>query len=198
MNAMRALRDVPIKRKLIIINTVTSGVTLLLACLAFMAYELVVFRESMISDLSTTAAIVGSNSAAALTFDDTASAEQTLRSLQTHPHIVSAAVYGSDDKVFARYRRPGPASAFEPRAPGADGYWFGRDSLELLQRFAVAGEPAGAVYIHSDLRDLRRYPPVAADLHQSLRQRRQVHGSGRGRARREVGRPGCARCAAAF
>src|SRR5687767_2042538 len=105
---MRALRDVPIKRKLIIINTVTSSVTLLLACLAFMAYELVVFRKSMIDELSTTASIVGANSAAALAFNDTASAEQTLRSLQTHPHIVSAALYGSDNKVFARYRRPGP------------------------------------------------------------------------------------------
>ena len=151
---MRVLRDVPIKRKLIIINTVTSSVTLLLACIAFMAYELVVFRESMISDLSTTAAIVGANSSAALTFNDTESAEQTLRSLETHPNIVSAALYGSDDKVFARYRRSGPASALEPRTPGADGYWFGRDSLELLQRFRVAGEPAGAVYIHSDLSEL--------------------------------------------
>jgi two-component system, sensor histidine kinase len=154
VNAMRALRDVPIKRKLIIINTVTSGVTLLLACLAFMAYELVVFRKSIVDDLASTASILGANSAAALTFNDTASAEQTLRSLQAHSHIVSAALYGGDDKVFARYQRPGATSSLPPRAPHAEGHWFGPDSIELLQRFEVAGEPAGAVYIHGDLTGL--------------------------------------------
>jgi len=151
---MRLLRNMPIKRKLVVINTFTSGVALLLACIAFMAYDLVVFRESIIEDLSTTAEIVGANSAAALAFNDAESAEQTLRSLQKHPHIIGAALYGSDAKVFARYQRPGRTPRELPPLRAADAHWFGPDSLELVQRFKVAGEAAGAVYIYSDLSEL--------------------------------------------
>ena len=50
-------------------------------------------RSGMVDELSTTAAIVGDNSGAALAFDDPASARQTLRSLNVHPHIVGAALW---------------------------------------------------------------------------------------------------------
>ena len=92
---MSSLRDKPIKTKLTAIAMVTSGVALLLACAAFVGYELMVFRTDIVDELSTTAAIVGDNSAAALAFDDPASAQQTLRSLNVRPHIVGAALTGT-------------------------------------------------------------------------------------------------------
>jgi two-component system, sensor histidine kinase len=162
---MRLLRNLGIRRKLTVINAVTSGLALLLACVAIMAYELVVVREAMVSDLFTTAAVVGDNSAAALTFNDAASAERTLRSLEAHPHIVGAALYARDGQLFASYRRPGPARSFAPPALRADGYLFADNRLELFKRFSVAGEFVGAVYIHSDLSELKsrmqRYALIA-------------------------------------
>src|SRR5688572_8776196 len=82
----------------------TSGVALLLACAAFVGYERLVFRDAIVDELSTTAAIVGDNSAAALAFDDPASAYQTLKSLNTHPHVLGAALYDRNGKQFVGYR----------------------------------------------------------------------------------------------
>ena len=47
-----------------------SGGADCLSCLAFASYDLLVFRNSLVRDLETLAEIVGSNSTAALSFDD--------------------------------------------------------------------------------------------------------------------------------
>jgi PAS domain S-box-containing protein len=163
---MRALRDLPIKRKLILMTMLTSGVALLIACLAFGTYELLVFRSGIVSDMSTSAAIVGDNSSAALTFNDPASAQQTLQSLSLHPHIVGAAIYDANDKVFATYLDGSVGAALEPPAAGADSYRFEGNYFYLFHRIELAGEHAGTVYVKSDLRELRtrmqRYAMIAA------------------------------------
>ena len=152
---MTPLRNTPIKGKLTVITMLTSGVALLLACAAFVGYELMVFRAGIVGELSTTAAIVGDNSAAALAFDDPDSARQTLRSLNVHPHIVGAALYDRSGKLFASYRRDPADAAFEPPPQQGQGYLFADDRLKLFHRFQLAGEHAGTVYIESDLSELR-------------------------------------------
>jgi two-component system, NtrC family, sensor kinase len=152
---MISLRDRPIKGKLRAITLLTSGVALLLACAAFVGYELVVFRDTIVDELSTTAAIIGDNSAAALAFDDPASARQTLGSLNTHPHVVGAALYDRKGKLFAKYQRATAESAFDPPHAEQHGHRFDGDRLKLFYRFDLAGEHAGAVYIESDLSELR-------------------------------------------
>ena len=165
---MSSLRDKPIKAKLTAITMVTSGVALLLACAAFVGYELMVFRTGIVDELSTTAAIVGDNSAAALAFDDPASAQQTLRSLNVHPHIIGAALYGRNGKLFASYRRATAGAEFDPPPVQTQGHRFENDRLELFHRFDLAGEHAGTVFIESDLSQLRarmsRYGLIGASV----------------------------------
>ena len=126
MRPMR-LRDVPIHRKLTIITMLTSGLALLVAGLASVAYEQVVFRGSMIDRLSITASMVAESSAAALTFNDPASAAQTLKSLSADPHIVVAAIYGADGKLFAQYRRPGVPEDLNAPSMAGEGDQFDGD-----------------------------------------------------------------------
>jgi two-component system, NtrC family, sensor kinase len=152
---MAALRHTPIKGRLTAITMLTSGVALLFACAAFVGYELLVFRDSTLEELSSTAAIIGDNSTAALTFDDPASARQTLRSLNTHPHILGAALYGRSGQLFAKYEHILSAGAFDPPPVEQAGHRFEDDRLKLFYRFNLAGEHAGTVYIESDLRQLR-------------------------------------------
>ena len=152
---MTPLRDTPIKGKLTAITMLTSGVALLLACVAFVTYELTAFRTNTVDELSTTAAIVGDNSGAALAFDDPDSARQTLRSLNVHPHIVGAALYDRNGKLFASYDRADAGMQFQaPRLEG-QGHRFEQDRLKLFYGFDLAGEHAGTVYIESDLSELR-------------------------------------------
>ncbi len=162
---MRLLRDVPIARKLTIIIMLTSSLALLLTCLAFVSYELVVFRSGTASELAIIARMVGDNSAAALSFNDASSAEQTLKSLNAAPHIVGAAVYDRNGKVFATYRRVGFTGDWKIPAIEADGHRFAGNSLKLFHRIDLAGETAGTVYIESDLGEMRarlwRYGAIA-------------------------------------
>src|SRR6202011_990624 len=147
---MHVLRDMPIRRKLIFITLLTSGVALLLACVAFLAYEMVVFRTGMVDELSSTAAMIADNSSAALTFNDPVSAAQTLKSLRAHPHIVGAAIYDARGNVFAEYRQE-PSLAFRPPAAEIDGHRFDGDGLKLFRAINLAGERVGTVFILSDL-----------------------------------------------
>ena len=114
---MHVLRDAPNRSKIIFITLLTSGVALLLTCLAFVTYEMVVFKTDMVDELSSTAAMIADNSSAALAFSDPVSAAQTLKSLRAHSHIVEAAIYDAHGKVFAEYRQD-PSLAFRAVPPG--------------------------------------------------------------------------------
>ena len=70
---MQRLRKTSIKGKQTLIVMLTSGLALLLACVAFSSYELITFRAAMIDNLSTLAEIIGNNSSAALDFGSIAS-----------------------------------------------------------------------------------------------------------------------------
>jgi two-component system, NtrC family, sensor kinase len=56
---MRPWRKIALKRKLMLIIMLTSSVALLLACAAFMAYDVFAFRQKMRQDLNTTAQMLG-------------------------------------------------------------------------------------------------------------------------------------------
>ncbi len=148
---MLKLRDIPLRRKLTITSVLSLGVALLLAGGAFMTVELVTSKDALVADLSRAAAMIGHNSAAALTFDDPASAAETLQSLGTDPHIVGAALYDRAGELFAQYQQPNHEQTFQPPGVGPAGYRFERDRLKLLYEFSLAGEPAGTVYIESDV-----------------------------------------------
>jgi two-component system, sensor histidine kinase len=149
------LADQPIKRKLTLITMLTSGVALLLACGSFVAYELFAFRHDMVDDSSSLAAIIGQNSAAALSFDDPDSARQTLQSLQTHPHVVGAALYDRTGALFAQYARGESSVRFAAPATAGVGHRYADDRLVLFRSFDLAGEHAGTVLIETDMVELR-------------------------------------------
>jgi uncharacterized membrane protein affecting hemolysin expression len=86
-------------------NMLVSGVALLLACGAFIAYDLLSFRDSMVHNLSIQAQVAGSNSVTALLFSDSHAAETTLSAVAAAPNIVSASIYTVDGRPFATYRR---------------------------------------------------------------------------------------------
>ena len=56
---MRFLRDVSFKRKLMVVILLTSSAALLLACGAFIFYELAEFRKDVVDDLTVKADVIG-------------------------------------------------------------------------------------------------------------------------------------------
>ncbi|HZP14095.1 MAG TPA: histidine kinase dimerization/phospho-acceptor domain-containing protein [Nevskiaceae bacterium] len=153
---MRSLRDVPIQRKLTIIMMLTSGVALLVAAAAFLAYEVKAFRETAVANLSTTAAMVADSSSAALAFSDSRSADQNLKSLNQNPDVVAAAIYDKAGHVFAEYQRAGHQAECCPSLPEVDGTRFAEDHLQLFRGVDLGGERIGTVFLQGSLEGMRR------------------------------------------
>jgi hypothetical protein len=106
-----------LRHKLTLITMLTSMGALVLACAAFVGYELVTFQRTLTRDLAILGDVIGDNSTAALTFGDNEAAKGVLGSLRAQHHVISACVYGPDGRVFASYRRdPGDEAAWPERA----------------------------------------------------------------------------------
>jgi signal transduction histidine kinase/ActR/RegA family two-component response regulator/HAMP domain-containing protein len=151
------IRSQSIKRKQMLLLMLTSGVALLLACSAFLAYERHSFRDGLTHKMQTLATIVGRASAAAVEFRDIKGAEEILATLADEENITAAVLYDRDGQPFAQYIRPDPAApqnSFTPPAPLADGYDFSATDLSMFRRITIRGERIGTIYLQSDLREL--------------------------------------------
>ena len=151
---MQNFRDLPINRKLMLIIMLTSTAALLLACTAFVIYDIKTFRDAMVDELSSLAEIVGANSTAALTFDDQGAAEEILASLRAKPHIVFACIFAADGSLFAKYHNREAYEDFSPPEVQDEGHYFQTDALVLFQGIDLAGEKVGTVYLRSDMQRL--------------------------------------------
>src|SRR5438094_8237169 len=95
--------DLPIKRKVMALNLLTSASALLLSVAAFTAYDFFAYRRTMARDLSTVAAIIADNSTAALAFPDRTVAQEILGAFRADPHVVGAGLYDNGGNLFVRY-----------------------------------------------------------------------------------------------
>ena len=158
---MTPLLNLRLRHKLTLITMLTSTVVLVLACGAFLGYELLTFQRTMARDLAILGDVIGDNSTAALTFGDSDAATGVLASLRAQKHVVSACVYGPDGRAFATYRRdPGTAVAWPERARD-DAFERKPQWLGVFRPVVLDHENIGTVYIRSDLGEMqarvRRY-----------------------------------------
>lgn len=143
--------DLPINRKIMATTMVTSVVVLVVAIGAFMAYDLITYREGMVRNLATLAQVTADDSTAALVFSNEVEAAVTLSSLRLEPQIVEAALYDNGGRLFARYPTNAPVASF-PEAPGTNGFRFQGGYLSLNQPVVHENEVLGKLYLKSDLR----------------------------------------------
>lgn len=165
---MFKVKNHSISRKLTWMNMLVSGAALLLACVAFIAYDMVTFREAMVGNLSIQSQIIGSNTASALLFNDPQSAQNTLSALKAAHNILSAAIYEPNGRLFASYSRD-PNSGTPPStipSGQAERHSFKNREIVLVRPIMFQGKPTGIIYIRSDLRELdqrlEQYASIAA------------------------------------
>src|SRR6266478_4383106 len=166
---MSKTQDHSISRKLTWMNMLVSSAALLLACAAFIAYDMVTFRETMVRNLSTQSQIIGSNTASALLFNDPQSAENTLSALKAAHNILSAGIYTPDGRLFASYSRDAAGQiSVLPSIPSGQTeiHWLKDKEIVLVRSMVFEGKPTGTVYIRSDVEELNRrlirYAGIAA------------------------------------
>ena len=79
---MRFWTSQSISDKLMRMTLLVGGVSLLLAYVSFLIYDIYSLRQQLMSSMATEASIVGANSVTALLFDDKQAAENTLSALR--------------------------------------------------------------------------------------------------------------------
>jgi signal transduction histidine kinase/ActR/RegA family two-component response regulator/uncharacterized membrane protein affecting hemolysin expression len=139
-----------IRRRLMTIVMLTSGVVLLISTLASFGYEYFTYRASAVRNLTTLGSVIATNSTAALAFRNEDDARVILSALRAEPHVVAAGLYDASGRLFAAY--PENLSLGQlPRAPDAPGYAFKSAYLSGFQPVAENGKEMGALYLRSDM-----------------------------------------------
>ena len=131
---------------------IASTVALLLVS-PLCSYRLL-FRGTMIADITTLGTITGDRATAALSFGDKRDAKQIIDGLRIQKHITGAAFYDNTGKLFVQYVSTNTPNESFPEHPAPDGARFEGDRLVFFRQVYDAGVLDGTVCLKSDLKAL--------------------------------------------
>jgi len=135
---------------------VTCLVALVLSSAVFMAFQIIYYKRSTIKGLATLAEMIGTNSTAAIVFNDPGSAEQTLAALKAEPTITEALIFNPKNELFATYASAGKIKSSSTPTTEEEGHQFKGNLLTLWRHIVFDGNKIGTVYIKSDLKPFYR------------------------------------------
>ncbi len=152
---MRSFRDLPLRRKVVLIILGAGGVALLLVGgTVAILYEVYVFRPRVESDLKAQADLLRANLHAKLRFGDPRAALETLKALDSRPEIEAACIFNPDGTVFVTYARPdlGNFSCPEIGEHSAEAkHELSGDYLLLFEQIVEDGELLGTLFLRRKL-----------------------------------------------
>ncbi len=154
---MRFIERLSIRAKLIVLGMLTTSVAMLVACSIFLVYDYEMIKGRTVNEWKAMARIAAGDASAAVSFNDSDAATNTLRALGLESDLQSSAIYKSSGEQLAKYVRSGYHGSI-PTRMGVEGSQFGIDFLEIWQPIRdVNGEQIGWVYTHSDLQQLHEH-----------------------------------------
>ena len=134
--------------------------TLFIMFIAMITNEWFGMKKNIEANIEAQAMIIGSNTAAALVFDDAKAAVETLSSISASPHIIAAILYDKKGKLFAEYIRNNAVRALFLSVPGEGKYYRG-NYLTVSQDVYLDNKAIGTISVTTGLQDfytsLRRY-----------------------------------------
>ena len=142
-------RDLPIRRKLALLIIATGGIALVLSSAALWIVKSIDLRATTVTEISTLAEAIGTNTTAALTFQDRHAAEETLGGLRADKSIVLAALFAKDGSLFAQYVQRGVAAGAEQLRPV--GHYFEGTTMLLVHPIVLDGETIGTILVRASL-----------------------------------------------
>ena len=151
---MPNLRDMPIKRKLMVIILMTTTAALLLAGIGILVFDSVFFKAQLQNDLRAQAQIIADNSTAAVSFEDEKSATEMLGALRERPHIVSACISRTDGTILASYVRPGAPADCPAASPTGNDSVFAADGLVVTRPIVLKDRRIGTMVLLYDLGEI--------------------------------------------
>jgi PAS domain S-box-containing protein len=162
----KIIRDVSLRQRLLVLTMLTSGVGVLIGCAAFFAYDVYQARALKVEELRLATDLVGTNSAAALMFDDPISGAKLLDALRTRKNIRAGVLYRKDGSLFASYVRPDWEGRKTIEKEAREGVVWRVDCLSYSAPVKLEERRLGTLYLEADLSDLqemrRRFSELTA------------------------------------
>jgi len=143
----------PLRWRLTLLITSICAVTLLAAFGGYLAVELVKIRSSVNDRMESTMRLLVENATAILVRDPNAT-NFPLKSLESDPTVVAAAVYSADDSLLTKFIRPG-IEEFIPRPRGIT-LNFSTDQVVIFRPLRHDGVQIGTLYLKAEFGGLER------------------------------------------
>ena len=157
---MIPFRDLPIRRKLLLLTLAPTLAALLLASTGFLIWDVVQRRSEIREDVVAEATVLPDNMAASITFQRPDEVNATLALLKIRPHVRLACVYDLKPQLVGTFSRDGErCPAVRPRDS-----LFGWNRYEVLSDVTYQGDKAGTFYMSRDLRDVQQRLAVGATI----------------------------------
>lgn len=131
-----------------------SSLTLVLACSAFVVYELLSFRATITREMTSLANIIGANSIAPLEFNDPKAGNETLKGLEAEARVTKAVIFSIENKVFASYTRQNTIEKEIPNESPSEGIVVKNGYLNLTKSIVVDKNKIGFIYIQANLHEM--------------------------------------------
>jgi signal transduction histidine kinase/CheY-like chemotaxis protein len=136
-----------VRARLMRVVLLTTALAIGLAGLAMLTHDLLVYRSSWASDLSTQAAILALSTAPALEFDDHDLAQRNVSALQVRHEVLAAALYTASGDLYASYARG--VADLPPHLRDGEFLRVHGDLAELAQPIRRGGETLGFIYLRA-------------------------------------------------
>ncbi|HTM28281.1 MAG TPA: ATP-binding protein, partial [Rhodanobacter sp.] len=137
-------RSIRVKLQAIVVFATVAA--LVCAALGNIVGNVISYHYRHVSDVSTTAELLGRMTAPALQFDDQRLASGNLALLAARPDVRSAAIYTADNRLFATYAAKGQQANFPARI-GPDGAHIVGTALVVTRQIVDDGTVLGTVYL---------------------------------------------------
>ena len=148
-------RDLPIKRKLMLVNLGTSFSVLLLTCIALFSFELHSYKVASTRAISTMAELIAANSAPVLIFDDQKLAGELLSGLRAEPEIQAAALFDREGRLYAQYPANQTNSLIRS-VDRPDGVIYEEGFLTIVRGVVEGHRRVGTLILKADLYEMYR------------------------------------------
>ncbi|MAD47580.1 MAG: hypothetical protein CMI02_16545 [Oceanospirillaceae bacterium] len=145
------LKNQSVRRKLVIIALITTGVSLLMSNLAFISLEYYLARQDVQKKLTILGDVIATRSATALTFNDSALLQSNLATLQADSSVIRGCIYSDPNTLAAEYRGDSKLPCPKQLHPLQS-----RSQNNFSQFFPILlnDTPIGTLYIEISHRDL--------------------------------------------
>jgi signal transduction histidine kinase/ActR/RegA family two-component response regulator len=156
---MTPFRDLPIRRKLLLMTLFPTAAALVLASVGFLTWDIIQLRREITIDLAGQARLLSESAAPALDFADPQVARETLAVLAIRPRVRVACLYTVAGSVFERFQREPEIGC--PEQPPAETR-FGFDAYDVVTPVTSGNDRVGTLYISRDLVDFSNRLRVGA------------------------------------